>query len=101
MGNIVSKIGKSPKIISNLILVVTLFDKVLGAKKTLPIDQIKSNETLVLNVGTATTWGTVTQPGKNIIVNLNKAISARSGSKVSISRKFGSRWHLIGHGKIK
>ena len=54
-----------------------------------------------MNIGTATTWGMVTQPGKNIIVNLKKAISARKGSKVSISRKFGSRWHLIGYGKIK
>jgi len=54
-----------------------------------------------MNIGTATTWGSVIQPGKNITINLKKAISARKGSKVSISRKIGSRWHLIGYGKIK
>ncbi len=101
VGNVISSVGKSPKIISNLTLEVKLFDKVLGAKENLNIDPIKSNETLVLNIGTATTWGEVTQPGKKIIINLKKAISARIGSKVSISRKFGSRWHLIGYGEIK
>jgi len=101
VGNIISSVGKSPKIISNLTLEVKLFDKVLGAKENLNIDPIKSNETLVLNIGTATTWGEVTQPGKKLIINLKRAISARIGSKVSISRKFGSRWHLIGYGEIK
>ena len=80
---------------------VSLFNKVLGAKENLTITPIKANEILVINVGTATTWGSVIQPGKKIIINLKKAISARKGSKVSISRKFDSRWHLIGYGEIK
>jgi len=101
VGNIISSVGKSPDIITNLNLDITLFDKVLGAKKDLKIDPIKSNEILVMNIGTATTWGSVIQPGKNIKINLKKAISARKGSKVSISRKFDSRWHLIGYGEIK
>ena len=101
VGNIVSEVGKSPITITNLNLEVTLFDKVLGAKENLNIEPIKSNESIVMNIGTATTWGMVTQPGKKITVNLKRAISARMGSKVSISRKFGSRWHLIGYGEIK
>lgn len=101
VGNIISAVGKSPNIITNLNLEIRLFDKVLGAKKDLAITPIKANEVLVMNIGTATTWGSVIQPGKRITINLKKAISARKGSKVSISRKFDSRWHLIGYGEIK
>ena len=101
VGNIISAVGKSPNILTNLNLDISLFDKVLGAKGDLPITPIKANEILVMNIGTATTWGSVIQPGKKITINLKKAISARKGSKVSISRKFDSRWHLIGYGEIK
>lgn len=101
VGNIISAVGKSPNILTNLNLDIRLFDKVLGAKEDLEITPIKANEILVMNIGTATTWGSVIQPGKRITINLKKAISARKGSKVSISRKFDSRWHLIGYGEIK
>ncbi len=101
VGNIVGTPGKTPKIVYNLKLETQLFDKVLGAKEDLPIDNIKMHEPLVLNVGTATTWGTVSQIGNTTIINLKRAISVNAGAKVAISRKFGSRWHLIGWGEVK
>ena len=61
----------------------------------------KIHELLVLNVGTATTWGRVNQIGNTTIINLKRAIAVNVGSKVAISRKFGSRWHLIGWGEVK
>tara|TARA_Y100000034_G_scaffold137028_1_gene218836 strand:+ start:3721 stop:4932 length:1212 start_codon:yes stop_codon:yes gene_type:complete len=101
VGNIIGEPDKTPGIIYHLKLKTQLFDKVLGAKEDLQIEDIKMNEPLVLNIGTATTWGIVNQIGNTTVINLKRAISANSGAKVAISRKFGSRWHLIGWGEIK
>ena len=101
VGNIIGGPGKTPEIINNLKIEPHLFDKVLGAKEDLPIEPIKMHEALVLNVGTATTWGMVNQIGNTTIINLKRAIAVNAGAKVAISRKFGSRWHLIGWGDVK
>ena len=101
VGNVIGEPDKTPEIIYNLKLKTHLFKKVLGAKEDLKIDDIKMNEPLVLNIGTATTWGLVNQIGNTTVINLKRAISANQGAKVAISRKFGSRWHLIGWGEIK
>mgnify|MGYP005640490643 FL=1 len=101
VGNVIGNPGKTPEIIYNLKIETHLFDKVLGAKEDLQIEEIKVNEPLVLNIGTATTWGLVNQIGNTTVINLKRAISANLGAKIAISRKFGSRWHLIGWGEIK
>tara|TARA_Y100000034_G_C6899445_1_gene415437 strand:+ start:615 stop:1811 length:1197 start_codon:yes stop_codon:yes gene_type:complete len=101
VGNVISIPEKSPETIHNLKLSVELFKRVLGAKEDLKINPIKINETLVINIGTATTWGIITQIGKTVIINLKKAIASKKGHKVAISRKFGSRWHLIGYGEVQ
>ena len=101
VGNVIGNPGKTPEIIYNLKIETHLFDKVLGAKEDLQIEEIKVNEPLVLNIGTATTWGLVNRIGNTTVINLKRAISANRGAKIAISRKFGSRWHLIGWGEIK
>lgn len=56
----------------------------------------------MLNVGTATTVGTVTSARKDIAeVKLKRPVCAEVGSTVAISRRVGSRWRLIGVGVIK
>ena len=101
VGNVIGNPGKTPEIIYNLKIETHLFDKVLGAKEDLQIEEIKINEPLVINIGTATTWGIVNQIGNTTVINLKRAISANLGAKIAISRKFGNRWHLIGWGEIK
>ena len=101
VGNIIGTPGKTPEIVYNLKIEPHLFDKVLGAKEDLPIENVKMHEPLVLNVGTATTLGMVSQIGNTTIINLKRAIAVNAGAKVAISRKFGSRWHLIGWGEVK
>jgi translation initiation factor 2 subunit 3 len=101
VGNVIGNPGKTPEIIYNLKIETHLFDKVLGAKEDLQIEEIKVNEPLVINIGTATTWGLVNQIGNTTVIKLKRAISANLGAKIAISRKFGSRWHLIGWGTIK
>ena len=56
----------------------------------------------MLNVGTAATVGVVTMSNdKRTDMNLKIPVCADEGQRVAISRKFGNRWRLIGHGIVK
>jgi translation initiation factor 2 subunit 3 len=60
------------------------------------------NEPLVLNAGTAVTSGLVVSAREDIAdVTLKKPICADPGSKVSLSRRIGESWRLIGFGTIR
>ena len=62
---------------------------------------IKTGDLLMLNIGTATTIGLVTSSRKNIAeVKLKRPVCVDSGSRIAISRRFDSRWRLIGTGII-
>ena len=56
---------------------------------------------VMLNASTATSVGIVVEATKeNAKLNLRLPICADSGQRVSISRRFGARWKLIGYGVI-
>jgi len=60
------------------------------------------NEVLMLNVNSAATVGFVEELGKNKFkCRLKKPICAEVDSKVTISRRVGTRFRLIGFGTIK
>ena len=80
-----------------LILDLKLFETVVGTELSLPVDKVKTNEALVLNVGTTVTSGVVTSAREDIIeVNLRKPVCAEAKSKVAISRRIADSWRLIG-----
>ncbi|MFQ5976493.1 MAG: translation initiation factor IF-2 subunit gamma, partial [Candidatus Hydrothermarchaeales archaeon] len=101
-GNILGFPGTLPDIRDKLLLEVHLLDRVVGAKEELDVEDIRTNEPLMLNVVTATTIGVVTSARKNDAeVKLKLPISAEKGARVAISRRIGARWRLIGYGIIK
>jgi len=101
-GNIVGIPGKLPKIWYHLDLEAHLLDRVVGAKDELKVDPIKLNEILMLNVNSAATVGFVTNIGKgHIKCRLKLPVCAELNSKVTISRRVGTRFRLIGYGVIK
>jgi translation initiation factor 2 subunit 3 len=100
VGNIVTTVSQPPKILRDLNLKTNLFENVLGTKESIKIKPIQPKEILVITSGTATTWGVCSVTKKGISINLKKDIAADKGDVVSISRKFGARWHLIGYGEI-
>ena len=78
-----------------------LLDRVVGTEKELNVDPIKMNEPLMLNVNSAATVGTVTGfKKKNIICRLKIPVCAEISSRVTISRRIGNRFRLIGYGEI-
>lgn len=101
-GAVVGKKGMLPKVWYNLTLETHLLERVVGLKDDIAVKPIKLNEILMLNVNSAATVGFVTELKKDsIICSLKIPVCAEQGSRVSISRKIGTRWRLVGYGIIK
>lgn len=100
-GNVLGRKGELPDTTGTLELEVELMEQLVGAEDEQEIENIKEKETLMLNVGTQKSAGAVTQAGKDVRVDLKVPVCADKGDRVAISRQIGSRWRLIGHGRIK
>lgn len=101
-GSVVGLPGKLPPVWNSLNLETHLLERMVGAKDDLLVEDIKMNEVLMLNVNSAATVGIVNKLGKNeFSCTLKIPVCAEEGSRVTISRRLGNRWRLIGYGKIK
>jgi translation initiation factor 2 subunit 3 len=102
VGSVVGKVGELPPVLEKLTAEVTLFEIAVGTEQLVPVDKIKTNEPLVLNVGTAVTSGVVTSAREDIVdVSLKKPVCPMPGFKVAVSRRIGDSWRLIGFGTLK
>lgn len=102
VGNVVGKTGTLPPTLEKVSLDVDLFEKAVGTEQLVPVQKIKMNEPLVLNVGTAVTSGVVVSVREDIAdVALKKPICSDPGSKVALSRRIGESWRLIGFGTLR
>lgn len=99
-GNMLGKKGTLPETADHIEVEVDLMDRLVGAEGEEEIDNIGKNEALMLNIGTGKSAGKVTKAGKKIELDLKIPVCAEIGDRVAISRQVGSRWRLIGHGKI-
>jgi translation initiation factor 2 subunit 3 len=101
-GNVVGIPGKLPPVWNNLTLETTLMERVVGSIEDLKVNPILPNELLMLNVNSCATVGIVRDLAKNTVkCVLKKPICAAVGSRVTISRRVGTRFRLIGYGIIK
>jgi len=100
-GTVIGLPGKLPKVWYEFKLEVHLLERVVGSKEDLNVEPIKLNEDLMLNVNSAATIGIVSKLGKSAIeCKLKLPICANTGSRVTISRRIGNRYRLIGYGII-
>jgi len=102
VGSVVGRIDTLPPTLSKITLDVKLFDKVVGTELAVPVEKIRSNEALVLNIGTTVTSGLVSSAREDVVdVALRKPVCADAGSKIAISRRISDSWRLIGFGTLK
>ena len=102
IGSLAGKPGTLPPIWSELKLEVHLLERVVGTEEMEKVERIKTHEDLLINVGTATTLGSVTSVrGDEISIRLKMPIATNVGARVAISRKIRGRWRLIGWGIVK
>ncbi|MDR3075488.1 MAG: translation initiation factor IF-2 subunit gamma [Candidatus Methanoplasma sp.] len=101
-GRVVGIPGKLPPVVHDFMMRTTLLDRVVGSSADLIVDEIKSNEPLMLSVGTATTVGIVksARAGSAEVV-LKIPVSILPGQRVAISRRISNKWRLIGYGIIE
>jgi len=101
-GNLVGLPGKLPRVWYDLILEVHLLERVVGSQEELAVEPIKMNEVLLLNVNGGKSTGFVYELGKNLAkCKLKIPLCADTKDKVTISRKVGTRFRLIGYATIK
>jgi translation initiation factor 2 subunit 3 len=80
---------------------VDLITRIVEKSESNEIGPINTGELLMLTIGTTTTVGTVTSARKlECELSLKRPISAPVNAKISISRRIGSRWRLIGIGTL-
>ena len=101
---VVARKGDLPEVRSSMTIDVKLMDTMVAgegqaAEKIYPL---RNNEMLMINVATATSVGVTKNSEKGkATLDLRLPICADSGQRVSLSRRVGSRWRLIGHGTIQ
>ncbi len=101
-GKVIGRKGSLPKTMDEFFLSITLLKRVVGTIEEKNVEPIKTNEPLMLTIGTATTVGIVSEfQGEKIGVTLKLSVCAREGQRIAISRRIEGRWHLIGYGEIE
>jgi len=101
-GNLVGLPGKLPKIWYDLTLEIHLLERVVGSQEELEVEPIKMNEVLLLNVNGGKSIGFVNELHKDVVkCKLKIPLCANPGDKVTLSRKIGTRFRLIGYAVIK
>jgi translation initiation factor 2 subunit 3 len=103
-GQVVALKGSLPEIRTNVNISVDLMDRMVGADESSSekIQPLRNNEMLMINVATATSVGvTRNAEKKKTSLELRLPICVDVGQRVSLSRRVGSRWRLIGYGIIQ
>ncbi len=101
-GRMIGVPGHLPAVVHDFNMRTTLLDRVVGSASDLKVDEIKSNEPLMLSIGTATTVGIVKSgKGGSIQVVLKIPVCVSEGQRVAISRRISNKWRLIGYGIVE
>ena len=103
-GQVMARDGELPPVWESLDLKLELLDKMVsgGDGDEGLVKPLQSNEMLMVNSATATSVGTVSSTKKGEAkLALRLPICAKKGSRITLSRRVGARWRLIGHGTIK
>lgn len=101
-GQVMAKVGELPPVWETLDITLNLLKQMVsGDSDGQNVRPLQPGEMLMLNSATATSVGVVSAvKGKNATLNLRLPICALSGTRITLSRRVGSRWRLIGHGII-
>lgn len=102
-GKVLGLPGKLPPVRDSLDLEVHLLERVVGSQEELVVEPVRNGEALMLNAGTATTLGTVKSANKKgqCSMSLKLPVCAQEDSRITIARRFGTRWRLIGYGVVQ
>jgi translation initiation factor 2 subunit 3 len=101
VGNVAGLPGKLPEARDSLSLEIKLLERVVGAEELALVTPVKTNENLLINVGTARSIGIVTEVRKEKIeLKIKVPVCVEEKERIVISRQISGRWRLIGFGNV-
>jgi translation initiation factor 2 subunit 3 len=102
VGRLAGVPGTLPEVTSELTFRTELMQRVVGVATELAVEALKTNEPLMLSVGTATTVGVVTSGRSGSAeVSLKIPVCVEKGQRIAISRRISGKWRLIGYGVVE
>jgi len=94
--------GTLPPVVNELTMNTELMKRVVGVSSELAVDNLKTNEPLMLSVGTATTVGVITSGRSGSAeVALKIPVCIEKDQRIAISRRIAGKWRLIGYGIVQ
>ena len=100
-GNVLGLKDKLPDVWHSFTLKPHLLKRVVGTKEELNVDPLRKLEPLMLNVNSSVTVGIIDDLKKGLAhVNLKIPVCCHKTDRITISRRFGDRWRLIGYAEI-
>ncbi len=101
-GNFLGLPGKMPKFSKTITLDIQLMKRVIGLKKAIKVEKLKTGERILIASGTGKAVATITSARpKDIEVSSQQPICSEKGRKVALSKMIQNRWRLIGYGVVK
>ncbi len=102
VGRLAGVPGTLPPMVTDITFKTELMNRVVGVTSELAVDSLKTNEPLMLSVGTATTVGVITSGRSDSAeVSLKIPVCIEKGQRVAISRRIAGKWRLIGYGAVE
>ena len=100
-GCIASKIGQLPEITDKIKVKFKLFEKVFGAKESLPVEALRPGETIMLSVNTGITVGMIkTVKDGEAEINLRIPLVPIKSENIGLARNINNHWRLIGFSEL-
>ncbi|HIA89530.1 MAG TPA: translation initiation factor IF-2 subunit gamma [Candidatus Poseidoniales archaeon] len=102
-GQVLAKVGELPPVREIIAIEINLLEEMVGSDEEKPdkVAPLRSGEMLMVNISTATSVGVVSNiGGGKATLNLRLPVVAEDGGRISLSRRSGTRWRLIGYGVI-
>jgi translation initiation factor 2 subunit 3 len=96
VGQIVGKVGKLPELINEAVIKYTMINR-----SDIPKQAFKTNEAVLLGIGTGTVIGYVKKARKEKMdIEFRHPVCIDKDAKISVLRNFGQRWRLTGYGSV-
>jgi translation initiation factor 2 subunit 3 len=102
-GQVLARSGELPPVREIIEIEINLLKEMVGGDDNTSdkVAPLRGGEMLMVNISTATSVGVVSNVGGGkATLNLRLPVVAEDGGRISLSRRAGTRWRLIGYGVI-
>jgi translation initiation factor 2 subunit 3 len=101
-GNVVGLINELPPVFSSIDVEASFFEKIVGFKEEIKVEQPKVGDLLQISIGTATVPAILEERRGDVMsLTLRIPVCTELEQRLAISMRVSGRWRLVGHGLVK